>query len=476
MPQSAPNSIFQNSHITLLSIVDVLVGAFVFLILRTVHPALDVELPKFLLLPHLPMMVQTAIFTLFWPLLFSLAGLTRQLGRKGFGWYSSAHWTTCLAGTIVFAFFFFVKNDYLFHYGFFHFVFEFYLTITALLWLPKALYYWWMWWAMRTGRAFITVLLVGGNGKALMVYNNYMGNSSWYKYRIAGYLTINNEAPSVLPQSVAKLGDLAQLAEVIDKHPVDEVVVAIDSHDYKKVEFVLASIRHKSVTIKLLPDLSALLEGTVKTADIKGIPLITINNRLMPEWQMVMKWLFDKTVAITALLLFLPFFPFVAILIKRGSPGPLFYLQQRIGKNKKPFNIIKFRSMHVNAENSGPALSSHNDPRITSFGRILRKWHIDEIPQFINVLKGNMSIVGPRPERQFFIDQMVKLAPHYNHLFCVKPGITSWGMVKYGYAENVQQMLERLEYDILYLENISFVVDMKIILYTITEIYSGRGK
>jgi lipopolysaccharide/colanic/teichoic acid biosynthesis glycosyltransferase len=162
--------------------------------------------------------------------------------------------------------------------------------------------------------------------------------------------------------------------------------------------------------------------------------------------------------------------------VKLSSKGPIFYKQERIGLNGKPFDIIKFRSMHVEAEKDGPQLSNDNDNRVTSWGKVMRKWRIDEIPQFFNVLKGDMSIVGPRPERRYYIDLISKEAPHYKHLLKVRPGITSWGQVKYGYASNVQQMIQRLKFDILYIENMSISLDIKILFYTILVLFQGKGK
>lgn len=171
-----------------------------------------------------------------------------------------------------------------------------------------------------------------------------------------------------------------------------------------------------------------------------------------------------------------PVYLFLAFGVKQSSKGPILYNQERIGKNGKPFKIYKFRSMFIGAEKNGPMLSSKNDNRITKFGLFMRKTRLDEIPQFFNVFIGNMSLVGPRPERQYYIEQIVQRTPQYKRLLKVRPGITSWGQVKYGYAENVDQMVERLKYDLIYIENMSIYFDLKIIIYTIKTVLEGSGK
>ncbi|NLT02278.1 MAG: sugar transferase, partial [Bacteroidales bacterium] len=218
-----------------------------------------------------------------------------------------------------------------------------------------------------------------------------------------------------------------------------------------------------------------IVSGYVTLVSLFGIPMVNLTPAFMPYWQQTLKRVFDKTAALLCLLLLSPVFLYLIWRVKRDTLGPVLFKQERIGKNGKPFMIYKFRTMFVDAEKDGPRLSCKEDPRVTPFGRLMRRYRLDELPQFVNVLKGDMSLVGPRPERQYFVDKIIEKAPHYYLTQSVLPGITSWGMVKFGYANSVDKMIDRLAYDMLYLENQSLLIDLKILLFTLKPLFKGKG-
>ncbi len=330
---------------------------------------------------------------------------------------------------------------------------------------------------IHTRKIGFPTLLVGSGEKA---YNTYLDLDSQAVYSgnlFVGFIKVNGYTDERLAQAMPYLGDTEAINSLIEKYNIEEVIFAIDDHDDTKITQIIRLLDSRDdVILKITPNMRDIVYGSVKLNSIFHSPLITINPRPMEEWQYSVKRLMDILLSLLALVLLSPVFLVTAIIVKCTSPGPIFYAQERIGYRGKPFKMHKFRSMYVDAEASGPALSSDDDPRITPFGRIMRKYRLDEIPQFHNVLKGTMSLVGPRPERQYFIDKIVERAPEYMLLHKVKPGITSWGQVKYGYAENVDEMVERLRYDLLYLENMSLATDIKILLYTVLIIFQGRGK
>lgn len=257
---------------------------------------------------------------------------------------------------------------------------------------------------------------------------------------------------------------------------VEEVIIAIESSEHHKLEEIVNLLESKQVRIKMIPDTYDIISGKVRMESLRSIPLVEINHQLMPVWQMVIKRLFDITASILILIILSPLLLAVMLITKLSDKGPIFFSQKRVGVHGKEFKMFKFRSMVVDAEKNGPQLSSEVDDRITPWGRIMRKYRLDELPQFYNVLIGDMSIVGPRPERKYYMELISQHAPHYRYLQKVRPGITSWGMVKFGYAENVEEMVERLKYDVIYIENMSLINDVKILIYTVIIVLQGRGK
>jgi len=320
-------------------------------------------------------------------------------------------------------------------------------------------------------------LIIGSNEKALKLYERLESSKYSTGSRFVGFVSVYDKTDYQLSKHLEWLGDLNILKRIIVEKKIQEVVIAVESQEHDQIERILNKLQgFDFVTIRAIADNCDIVSGRVKLNSLYDEPLIQISHDLMPAWQVALKHLIDIFCSLFVLIFFSPLYCILAIGVKMSSKGAVFYSHERIGKNGKPFYIYKFRSMVQNAELSGPALSGgEKDPRITNFGHFMRKLRLDEIPQFWNVLKGDMSLVGPRPERQFFIDKIVERAPHYMHLHKVKPGITSWGQVKYGYAKDVDEMIDRLNYDIIYIENMSLYNDIKILIYTIKIVFLRKG-
>ena len=321
-------------------------------------------------------------------------------------------------------------------------------------------------------------LIIGSNEKAVAIFKEIESQPKSSGNKFVGFINVNDNNRHQLARYLPHLGSLDDVKKIIIRNQIKEVIIAIESSEHDKIGKIINKLIDCYVVIKAIPSMYDILTGRV--------PLIQISHQLMPAWQENIKNITDIVLSLLALVILSPLCIFLTIGVKLSSKGPILYSHERIGRYGKPFTIYKFRSMYVNAELNGPELSSKNDTRITKFGRFMRKSRLDEIPNFfnvikgefpqlINVLKGEMSLVGPRPERKYYIEKITKRAPHYLHLLKVKPGITSWGQVKFGYAEDVDQMIKRLKYDMIYLDNMSLYVDIKIIIYTLLTIVRRKG-
>ncbi len=412
----------------------------------------------------------------FWILFYFISGFYNSIYRRSRLIELGQTFLTSLIGVII-IFFTLLLDDYIHSYkNYYHLFFTLFILHFGFTYLFRLILTTRTIHRIHNRKIGFNTLLIGSNQKAKKIYEEMSSQKRPAGNLFVGYVGIENNDDKLLEQYIPQLGKLNNITEIIEEYDIEEVIIAIETREHERLNNILTILENLQISIWGIPELYDFLSGTVRTNTIYGSPLIKISNGLMPVWQANTKRLLDVTISLSASVVIFPVFAILAILIKRSSKGPVIYKQERIGRYGKPFYIYKLRSMVEDAERGTPALSSKNDNRITPIGKFLRKTHLDEIPQFFNVLKGDMSLVGPRPERQYYIDQIVEHAPHYTLLHKLRPGITSWGQVKYGYASSVEEMLERLPYDMIYLKNISLYMDFKIMIHTVMVAFKANGK
>ena len=427
---------------------------------------------------HMPpgFYIGVLLFTTGWLCLHLLSGAYNQVYHKKVldEFFRTA--IVSIIGCLILLFFFILKNP---HENNEDYYLEFYymlLSIFLFTFLFRLPFLKKVQEQLKSGKVFFNVLLIGSGSNADQFVRLFAKSKEENGFRLTSFINTNHNNDASIPADITKYYSLDKLNEILVKQQIEEIIISVDKTERSLLTNILRRLSDKDVNIKITPDKTDILSGTFRTSNILGVPLIDVHSGQLQAWQKNIKRLIDLLLSVIAFILLSPLLIYTAIRTKFSSKGPVLYLQERIGFKGKPFIILKFRSMVVDAEPNGPALSCDDDPRITRWGKTMRKWRLDELPQLWNIILGDMSLVGPRPERKFYIDQIVREQPEYNFLFKVKPGLTSWGMVKYGYASSVEEMIQRMQFDLMYIENVSIFIDIKIMLQTLRIIFAGKGK
>jgi exopolysaccharide biosynthesis polyprenyl glycosylphosphotransferase len=317
-------------------------------------------------------------------------------------------------------------------------------------------------------------LIVGSSARTHELYDRVIRYPA-LGYRIVGFAGLDRRRGGHPYKGTPYLGSLDDLPKIIEGKGIEEVLIALDSNDHNRLLDIVVKCNSRKVGLKIVPDLYDIISGQARTNQIYGFPLIEISPQLMPPWEAATKRFIDVVVSAGILVIGFPLWLLIAVLIKLDSRGTVLYKQERVGKDGEIFNMIKFRSMFRDAERAGPRWAGKKDPRITRLGKLLRQLHLDEVPQMTNVLKGEMSLIGPRPERPVFVDRLSKEIPLYPRRLKVRPGVTGWAQVKHKYDETIDDVKKKVHYDLYYIENMSLRMDFKIILSTVSHMLMGKG-
>ncbi len=319
-------------------------------------------------------------------------------------------------------------------------------------------------------------LILGINRRGLATYKS-LQDQSFHGLNVKGFIKAQDD-PETLDNDLIEsknMGNESEINKIIESKKIDDVIIALDKPTPERIMSSIVSINGAPSSVKILPDMYEVVTGLARTTQLVGVPLIDVNFNIDTFYSRVLKRIFETIISTIGILLCLPIWLIIAVLIKIDSRGPVFYKQLRSGKNGKPFEIIKFRSMIFNAENdTGPVWAEKQDSRVTKFGKLLRRLHLDETPQLINILKGDMSIVGPRPERPYFVNKLKETYPFYNRRLKIRPGVTGWAQINQPFDTNIKDVHQKLKYDFYYIENLSLKLDLHIVFRTVWVVLRGH--
>lgn len=413
-----------------------------------------------------------AAIYLYWMLIFSFAGLYQNwFARSRFDEFASV-FKTVSTGCLILFFLIFIDD---------------YMNNAPIISRFLILIYWLlMVISVSAGRIFIRSVernllekgiglrntLIIGTGKKAMELKTMIEKYPQLGYKISGFISLDGIEKD---QNGIAFGNLKEISSVIKEKEISEILIALETAEKEYLTEIFRYCTEEKVNLKILPDMYEIVSGMAKTNQIYGVPLIEVMPDIMSPAAKISKRIIDVTLSVLTLLILSPILIIISILIKITSNGPVLYKQIRVGKKGEEFYIYKFRSMIENSEEYGPEWAGENDPRITKIGKIIRRTYIDEIPQMINVLKNEMSLIGPRPERPFFVEQLKKEIPYYYKRLTIKPGITGWAQIKHKYDSSLEDVRTKLQYDFYYIENMSLKLDFRIMVNTLIVIILMKG-